>query len=114
MPTSPEPITPPPDLVSHGTVAYNDSIACNWTLSMSTLTIRNLDDETKTLLRTQAARHGCSMEQEVREILRRAVQPPLAGGDFARRIQQRFAGLEAEDLAIPERRPARLTKAGDS
>ena len=75
---------------------------------MSTLTIRNLDDETKTLLRTQAARHGCSMDQEVRDILRRAVQAPLAGGDFTRRIQQRFAGLEAENLPIPERRPARL------
>jgi len=77
---------------------------------MSTLTIRNLDDETKILLRTQAARHGCSMEQEARDILRRAVQPPLACNDFARRIQQRFAGLEIDDLPIPERHLARLTE----
>jgi plasmid stability protein len=75
---------------------------------MSTLTIRKLDDETKSLLRTQATRHGCSMEQEVRDILRRAVQPTLAEGDFAQRIQQRFAELEVEDLPIPKRRPARL------
>jgi antitoxin FitA len=75
---------------------------------MSTLTIRNLDDETKTRLRTQAALHGCSMEQEVRDILRRAVQPAVAEENFARRIQQRFAGLEAEDLPIPKRRSARL------
>lgn len=78
---------------------------------MSTLTIRNLDDETKSRLRTQAARHGCSMEQEVRDILRRAVQPAPADGDFARRIQQRFAGLEAENLPIPKRRSARLPEA---
>ena len=74
---------------------------------MASLTIRNIDDELKSLLRQQAARHGCSMEQEVREILRQAVQTQPAGADFAQRIQRRFAGLEAEDLPIPKRRAAR-------
>ena len=100
-----------PDLVLNGTVAYNDSIACKRNPPMPTLTIRNLDEETKSLLRTQAAQHGCSMEQEVRDILRRAVQPTLVEGDFAQRIQQRFAGLEAEALPIPTRRSARLPEA---
>ena len=36
---------------------------------MAAITIRNLDDEIKIRLRLQAAQHGCSMEQEVREIL---------------------------------------------
>lgn len=78
---------------------------------MSNLTVRNLDDDLKTLLRMQAARHGCSMEQEVRDILRRAVQPQADGAAFAQRIQQRFAGLEAEALPLPERQAARLTPA---
>lgn len=75
---------------------------------MASLTIRNFDDEIKTLLRMRAAQHGCSMEQEARDILRRAVQPQPARTGFARGIHQRFAGLEAEELPIPERRPARL------
>lgn len=51
---------------------------------MATLTIRNLDDRVKQALREQAARHGVSMEEEVRRILTGAdqvpvpLQPPLA------------------------------------
>jgi len=75
---------------------------------MASLTIRNFDDELKSLLRQQAARHGCSMEQEVRDILRQAVQTQGAGLDFTQRIQRRFAGLKADDLPIPKRRAARL------
>lgn len=78
---------------------------------MANLTIRNLDDELKSLLRQQAARHGCSMEQEARDILRRAVQTQAAGQDFAQRIHQRFAGLKADTLPIPKRRAARLPPA---
>ncbi len=75
---------------------------------MATLTIRNLDDALKTLLRLQAARHGCSMEQEAREILRRAVQGQGTGADFAQKIHRRFAALKVEELPIPKRRAARL------
>ncbi|OHC67549.1 MAG: panthotenate metabolism flavoprotein [Rhodocyclales bacterium GWA2_65_20] len=74
---------------------------------MANLTIRNFDDELKSLLRQQAARHGCSMEQEARDILRRAVQAQPAGTVFAQRIHQRFAGLKADDLPIPKRRASR-------
>ncbi len=75
---------------------------------MASLTIRNLDDETKARLRLRAARHGCSMEQEVRNILREAVRSAPADRNFATRIRQRFAGLEIDELPIPARRPARL------
>lgn len=75
---------------------------------MASLTIRNFDDELKSLLRQQAARHGCSMEQEARDILRHAVLQQPAGAGFAQKIHQRFKGLEAEDLPIPKRRAARL------
>lgn len=47
---------------------------------MATLTIRNLDDETKRLLREQAARHDRSMEEEARQILRSVVGPRPTGG----------------------------------
>lgn len=73
---------------------------------MSSLTIRNFDDQLKTLLRLQAIRHGCSMEQEARDILSPAIQPTETG--FAQKISQRFAGLDAGELPIPERRSARL------
>ena len=46
---------------------------------MATLTIRNIDDETKRLLRQRAAHHERSMEEEVRQILRSAVRPGPAG-----------------------------------
>jgi len=78
---------------------------------MASLTIRNFDDELKSLLRQQAARNGCSMEQEARDILRRAVRSRAAGAGFAQRIHQRFVGLMAEDLPIPKRRAARLPPA---
>lgn len=77
---------------------------------MASLTIRNVDDDLKQRLRLQAARHGCSMEQEARNILRSAVETPLAGAGFAQKIQQRFAGLGAENLPIPPRRAARLPR----
>jgi plasmid stability protein len=75
---------------------------------MSSLTIRNLDESLKSRLRQQAARHGCSMEQEARDILRRAVEVPPLGADFATKIHERFAKLNVDDLPIPKRRAARI------
>ena len=75
---------------------------------MGQVLIRNLDDELKTLLRLQAARHGCSMEQEARDILRQAVRAEASGTGFAQKIHQRFAKLKVEELPIPKRRAARL------
>lgn len=37
---------------------------------MTSITIRRLDDELKSQLKHRAAEHGCSMEEEVRRILR--------------------------------------------
>jgi len=42
---------------------------------MSTITIRNLDDSVKQVLRQRAAARGVSMEQEVRDVLREATIP---------------------------------------
>lgn len=75
---------------------------------MSSITIRNLDESIKTSLRLRAARHGWSMEQEVRTILQQTVAPePAVSMSFAERIQQRFAGLHAEEITIPARQKVR-------
>lgn len=62
-------------------------------------------DETLTaLLRDRAARHGCTVEQEIRDILLRAVSVKKEGANFAQRVCQRFSGLNADELLIPARR----------
>lgn len=43
----------------------------------TTLTIRNLEESVKHLLRMQAASHGRSMEAEARNILTTALKPPI-------------------------------------
>ena len=73
---------------------------------MTTLTIRNLDEHTKTQLRIQAARHGRSMEEEARTILRSALEArqPVAGGTgLGSRIHAHFARLGGVELELPER-----------
>ncbi|MDB5868673.1 MAG: hypothetical protein JWP96_1005 [Polaromonas sp.] len=75
---------------------------------MSSITVRNLDEAVKNSLRIRAARHGWSMEQEVRQILQQAVAPEqIEAITFAERVNRRFAGLEVESLPIPARQIAR-------
>jgi plasmid stability protein len=71
---------------------------------MPTLTIRRLDEKTKARLRMQAARHGRSMEQEAREILRTSlsVSEPEQR-DLAESIRRRFAAFHGVELSIPKR-----------
>ena len=75
---------------------------------MAAITIRNLGDDVKTSLRVRAARHGRSMEEEARRILREALIPPEPSGGLGTRIHQRFARLGGVDLDLPARdEPAR-------
>ena len=75
---------------------------------MSSLTVRNLDESVKNRLRVRAARHGRSMEEEVRQILQNVVAPEQAGQvSFAERVNSRFAGLNVDSLPIPARQLAR-------
>lgn len=69
---------------------------------MSTLTVRNLDDDLKTLLRIRAARNGRSMEAEARAILRASLTTQPRSG-LGTRIHERFAGLGLDALEIPSR-----------
>lgn len=83
---------------------------------MTSITVRNLDEYIKTGLRLRAARHGWSMEQEVRNILQQAVAAEAgtaAPVSFAERIGQRFAQLDGSDLPIPPRHAARKPPAFD-
>jgi len=71
---------------------------------MATLTIRQLDEKTKTRLRVRAAHHGRSMEEEVRAILRAVVgASPSKGGNLAETIRRRFASLGGLKLDLPRR-----------
>jgi len=66
---------------------------------MATLTIRQLDEKTKTRLRIRAAHHGRSMEEEAREILRSALTTSASPkGNLAERIHRRFATFGEIDL----------------
>ncbi len=44
-------------------------------ISMASVTVRNLPDETHRALRVRAAQHGLSTEAEIRAILEQAVRP---------------------------------------
>lgn len=69
---------------------------------MATLTIRNLDDDLKSSLRVQAARHGQSMEEEVRGILRQALSKPIPTTGLGQRLTSRFQAV-ATEFPIPAR-----------
>jgi len=75
--------------------------------SVASITIRNLDDGVKRRLRVRAAENGRSMEEEARDILRRAVAEPPPPKDLGRAIHARFAALGGVDLELPERGPMR-------
>jgi antitoxin FitA len=69
---------------------------------MATLTIRGLDPVTHARLRVEAARHGRSMEAEVRAILQERLMPSAGERGLGSRIRTRFEGLEG-DLELPDR-----------
>jgi len=75
---------------------------------MATLTIRDLEPAVKERLRIRAAQSGRSMEEEVRIILRAAVEVASnQPSDLAERIHARFAALGGFDLELPPREPMR-------
>ena len=76
---------------------------------MASITIRNLDDALKATLRVRAARHGRSMEDEVRNILRDALTPePVSELNLVERIRTRFAAIGDVEIAQPPRAGIRV------
>lgn len=60
---------------------------------MAQFVVRDLEEEVKVRLKRRAERHGRSMEEEIRQILRSAARdqtPPIA--KLGTRIAGRFAG----------------------
>jgi plasmid stability protein len=70
---------------------------------MSSLLIRDLDDEVKARLRMRAAEHGRSMEAEARAILAVAVSGRRPTRGLGSHIHDRFAEIGGVDLEVPER-----------
>ena len=68
---------------------------------MPSLSVRKIDEDIMRRLRIQAAKHGASMEEEVRQILKRAVSTPENLGDLAVRLFSPVYGNE--ELTLPER-----------
>ena len=105
---------------------------------MASFTIHEIDEDLKQRLKEQAAKHGCSMEEEVRRILAAALpqQPeidstkgqekPMTGLDMAMGIHNlvRSSGLTEEDIEMfiknveelrhPERYKPRQTDVAES
>jgi plasmid stability protein len=81
---------------------------------MASITIRRLHESVKARLRVRAAHHGCSMEEEARQILKAALTQQPPGTNLAESIRGRFAALGGVELSIPRRermrRPPKLGK----
>lgn len=75
---------------------------------MASITIRDLDEQTKARLRVRAAHRRRSMEEEARQILREVLSTEeKTAGNLADMIRARFAATGGVDLGIPPREPMR-------
>jgi plasmid stability protein len=87
------------ELAFNAVIEYNISMQLDET-TMATLTIRNIDAAVKERLRVRAARHGRSMEAELRSIISEAVEADRDQPEpnLAEAIRRRFAPLGGVDL----------------
>ena len=75
---------------------------------MASITIRKLDDRVKARLRLLAARHGRSMEEEAREILKTGLRGESAPtGNLAESIRRHIAPLGGVELRLARREAVR-------
>lgn len=75
---------------------------------VAAVSIRDLDDSVREKLRVRAARHGRSMEAEMRAILTSAVQDESSPQGLFSALVIRFADLGGIELDLPPRAtPAR-------
>jgi plasmid stability protein len=82
---------------------------------MAALSIRDLDDSVKEKLRLRAARHGRSMEAEIRLILTAAAtEEERPHNELFSALTQRFTQLGGVDLDLPARTsPPRAADLGE-
>ena len=75
---------------------------------MPSLTIRKIEPEMKENLRVRAAKHGRSMESEVRAILKEALQgKDFEGESFGSLIRRHVEPVGGIELDLPPRENAR-------
>lgn len=76
---------------------------------MASITIRNLDDGLKSRLRVRAARHGRSMEEEARLLIRDALEgkEESAQPHLSQLALSLFGAAHGVELALPKRGTAR-------
>ena len=75
---------------------------------MASLSVRRIDNDVYSRLRIRAAEHGVSMEEEVRQILARAVAAPEHLGDLALDLFGEGHGVEIELTDREEHEPMKL------
>ncbi len=80
---------------------------------MAQFVVRNLEEDIKTRLKRRAARHGRSMEEEIRQILRNAAKDssrPIAklGSRIAGRFSSSGLKIDLPELRGQAVRPAEL------
>ena len=67
---------------------------------MASMMIRNLNDETKRILKTRAAQKGHSLEEEVRLTLDKAVNPAARKTGVGTAINRMFKEIGGSDLQV--------------
>jgi plasmid stability protein len=70
---------------------------------VAAFSIRGIDDQVRDRLRIRAARHGHSMEAEIRSILENAVRKPDTSEGLFGTLLNRFGDLGGADLDLPPR-----------
>jgi plasmid stability protein len=77
---------------------------------MASITIRKLDERVKARLQLRAARHGRSMEEEAREILKNGLrEESMRSSNLARAIRRHIAPIGGFELNLPRRVPVRAS-----
>lgn len=71
---------------------------------MAAISVRDLDEDVAARLKVRAARHGRSMEAEVRAILTESLTGEDDRPNLGEAIRERFAQLGGVELDIPARR----------
>ena len=71
---------------------------------LAQLVVRNLEDDVKTRLHARAKRHGCSLEELVRDILRDAAKDKRPTGGLGSEIAALFKDVGFEEDEIRELR----------
>ena len=85
-------------------IAYVEALELLWNINVASITIRNLEDYVKTRLRVRASEHQRSMEEEVRIILRDAVNLERPGPrNLVEFTRECFASLGGIELELPKR-----------